>query len=210
MKIAYIIGSPKAEKSASEHLLREIQGRCGAHEAVWLKAGRKPVAEDMQAGAGCDALVFAFPLYVDGIMSFLLQWLVEAEPLVKDACPGSTVYAVANCGFFEARQNRLTLQMMRQWCERAGLRWGRGLGIGGGGMATSMKLGTGMLRDCGAAVDALAMDISALSTGEDAFAEVNCPRQLYIVGGNRNWVAEGKRNGLTRKDLYRRLELDTE
>lgn len=45
-----------------------------------------------------------------------------------------TAYALVNSGFYEGHQNAHALHMLRHWCRRAGVRWGQGIGAGGGGM----------------------------------------------------------------------------
>jgi hypothetical protein len=43
-------------------------------------------------------------------------------------------YVISNSGFIEGHQNQTHLQQYQCWCERAGIVWGGGLGIGGGVM----------------------------------------------------------------------------
>ncbi|HAW69762.1 MAG TPA: hypothetical protein DHD79_09105, partial [Firmicutes bacterium] len=82
--------------------------------------------------AACDTLVFAFPLYVDGIPSHLLSCLSQMEGYLKPlASKEMRVYAIVNCGFYEGRQNQHALDMMQNWCAKTRLIWGHGLGIGG-------------------------------------------------------------------------------
>jgi hypothetical protein len=73
----------------------------------------------------CNVLVFAFPLYVDGIPSHLLNCLRKLEKFFggldkKDIM----VYSLGNCGFYEGDQNKLAIEMMENWCAKAGLKWG--------------------------------------------------------------------------------------
>lgn len=44
------------------------------------------------------------------------------------------LYALSNNGFVEGKQNRPALHMLQAWCERAGISWGGGSGVGGGVM----------------------------------------------------------------------------
>lgn len=44
------------------------------------------------------------------------------------------VYCLVNCGFYEGHQNKLAIEMMGNWCEKAGIKWGEEVGIGAGGM----------------------------------------------------------------------------
>ncbi|MDR2662267.1 MAG: hypothetical protein LBC31_04645 [Treponema sp.] len=79
-----------------------------------------------------SAVVLAAPLYVDGIPSHVLHFLLEAEQFCK-ACHFK-LYVISNSGFVEGRHSEMHLKQYRCWCERAGVVYGGGLGIGGGVM----------------------------------------------------------------------------
>ena len=53
------------------------------------------------------------------------------------ACP---LYGLANNGFVEGRQNEPALLQLQAWCQRAGLPWGGGVGIGGGTMLLALRI----------------------------------------------------------------------
>ena len=50
------------------------------------------------------------------------------------------VYVIANNGFIEGRQNEPLMQVMENFCNRSGLKWSGGLGIGGGVMMNVMRI----------------------------------------------------------------------
>ncbi len=79
-----------------------------------------------------DAIAIVAPLYVDSVPAELMAAL---ERLVK-ARPGrpGRLCAVVNCGFAEAKQNDVALDIYRLFARDAGLHWAGGLSIGGGGM----------------------------------------------------------------------------
>ncbi len=87
-----------------------------------------------------DAVVFCLPLYVDGIPSHVLRFLEEMEAFCRqnDIHPG--IYCIANNGFIEGRQNEPLMQSFAHFCTRAGLRWGGGVGIGGGVMLNVTRI----------------------------------------------------------------------
>jgi multimeric flavodoxin WrbA len=87
-----------------------------------------------------DALVIALPLYVDGVPSHVLKFLVQAEKFCKDNNCHFKLYVISNCGFYEGRQCKNELAIMRSFCNVAGLQWGAGLGIGGGEMLSFLRL----------------------------------------------------------------------
>ena len=94
-----------------------------------------------------DAWVISCPLYVDGIPGHLLSCLAELEKYNREntvgkntteknapSCqPGIYVYGIVNCGFYEGIQAETALEILENWCAKAGLIWGGGIGVGGGG-----------------------------------------------------------------------------
>jgi hypothetical protein len=51
-----------------------------------------------------------------------------------------SVYCIANNGFIEGRQNEPLMQTFENFCARAGLSWGGGVGIGGGVMLNVTRI----------------------------------------------------------------------
>ena len=51
-----------------------------------------------------------------------------------------TIYVIANNGFIEGRQNEPLMQIMENFCNRSGIEWCGGLGIGGGVMMNVMRI----------------------------------------------------------------------
>jgi hypothetical protein len=206
MKIAIINGSPKRQDSASEKIAAALQSRLTpAADCAARHAAKHSREEIMAALAGCGALIFVFPLYVDGIPSHLLRLLDETRHTIADAAPGAAVYCVVNNGFFEARQNGLALELTRNFCDRAGLKWGQGLGVGAGGMIHAARVGRGPLKNLGKALDALAENILHGQTGEDLFAKPNFPKFLYNIIAHMSWRSQARKNGLKAGELRRRL-----
>lgn len=104
MKVALINGSPKISGSASSAILQDLRSLLEADSnAICEYHFRKPVVSPTAVAAlsDSDVLVFAFPLYVDGIPSHLLSCLVQLEQSLAKVNREITVYAVANCGFYE-------------------------------------------------------------------------------------------------------------
>ena len=152
-------------------------------------------------------MVFAFPLYVDSLPSHLLSCLVRLEEYLKHAAfsKDCTVYAIANCGFYEGSQNALALDIMENWCSKAGVIWGCGLGIGAGGMMpviSGMAAGKGPKKNFSGAFNTLSDRILRQETVENICFSPNFPRFLYKMAGEMGWRQAVKNNGLTRRDLW--------
>ena len=205
MKILFLNGSPKHSGSASERLIAALSLRF-ENDATTLRAMGADGKDFIEKIAGVDALVIVFPIYVDGLPSHLLHLLYEAKDKIKSINPNVKVYGVANCGFYEGRQNALALEMLQHFCTAAGIQWGQGLGVGAGGMtgAVSVSVGAGPLKSFGLALDKLAASIQNGASGEDFFVEPNFPKFLYKLGGHSGWKRQGKDNGLKPRALYRR------
>lgn len=234
MKTALINGSPKATGSVSGLILQNLQERllkhqdqqegaeCGASvtsgaSSTCSSGSRddcstfhfsKPQLsqEDLEQAAACDTLVFAFPLYVDGIPSHLLRCLSQMDDYLKPLQVNKQmqVYAIVNCGFYEGLHNKLALDMMRNWCAKTGLRWGHGLGVGGGGMLAAI-IGIPdehrMKKSFSEAMNNMANCVANCGAADHAFIDPAIPRIAYRLGGAVGWRQQIKANGLKAKDL---------
>ncbi len=208
MKTALINGSPKAKNSASEYVLKALRPLLpNEHEIVEYNF-RKSTLSDYDLGqiAECDILVFAFPLYVDGIPSQLVNCLYQLETFINaKPTKKSTVYCLVNSGFYEGHQNAIALEIMKNWCEKARINWGQGVGIGGGGMLSRLvgiPDGQGPKKNLLIVLRAIANSISTGTTADDLYISPNFPRFAYKLGAEMGWLQQGKANGLKRKDLF--------
>lgn len=209
MKIAFINGSPKFKESASGYILEELKSLLKDDSNIVSEyCFNKPQLsiEDMEQLKECNVLVFAFPLYVDGIPAHLLRCLVQLEEFFKGLSRTDIiVYSLVNSGFYEAHQNGLALEMMENWCIKSGLKWGQGLGIGGGGMLLSIKnvqAGHGPRKNFDMALNELAGNILGSIPKNNIFINPSFPRILYKLGAEMGWRHSIKENGLKRKDLF--------
>ena len=193
MKIAFINGSPKKRKSASEKIINELIKRLPeAQECVLCNPETQEAEEIISAIAGSGALVFVFPLYVDALPARLVKFLDESDKLkIAGRIPGAGVYAVVNSGFYEARQNTTALSIMKNFCAHTGLDFLRGAAVG-----------RWPLKGLARALDTLADNIKNRESGEDLFVAPGFPRFLYNLQGNQMWKKAAKKRGLTTKDLY--------
>ena len=134
MKTIFINGSPKKRFCASSYFLflqRLFVGGEKVNEHLRTKGDYQRIFDRLP---GADAVVFGLPLYVDGVPSHVLGFLEEMERFCKEKALHLKVYVIANNGFIEGKQNEPLMQVMEHFCQRAGLTWGGGVGIGGGVM----------------------------------------------------------------------------
>jgi hypothetical protein len=134
MNIVVLNGSPQKKLSASAYfsgiLTLMIAGNEITEYSLWNKEHFPLVFESLKTAS---AVVLAVPLYVDGIPSHVLRFLLEAEQFCKATCHFK-LYVISNSGFIEGRHSEMHLKQYRCWCERTGAAYGGGLGIGGGVM----------------------------------------------------------------------------
>jgi multimeric flavodoxin WrbA len=208
MKLAFINGSPKAKNSASESILKTLKNLFSDNHMISEYNFRKPHLEnkEIEQVAQCNAVVLAFPLYVDGIPSQLVSCLYEMEKFFKNSPnPNFKVYAIVNCGFYEGKQNSIALEMVGNWCEKCGISFGQGIGIGGGGMLTvisNVPDGKGPKKRSYEALKNLSNTILTCSSGENIFISPSFPRFAYKLSAEAGWRQKIKANGLSTKDLF--------
>ena len=140
MKTVFINCSPKKHLSASSWFLalsRLFTGGAKVSEKLRTPADHGRI---LAALTDADAAVFLLPLYVDGIPSHVLPFLEKLEAYSRENGLRLRVYAVANNGFIEGRQNEPLMQELENFCARAGLTWCGGVGIGGGVMLNVTRI----------------------------------------------------------------------
>ena len=140
MKTVFINGSPKKKFSASSYFLameRLFVSGQKVNETLRTPADHARILEQLR---DADAAVFVLPLYVDGVPSHVLRFLEELESFCKENRCQFHVYCIANNGFIEGRQNEPLMQVFENFCARAGLAWGGGVGVGGGVMLNVTRI----------------------------------------------------------------------
>ncbi len=140
MKTVFINCSPKKRFCASSYLLF-LQRLFVGGEKVTVKlrtpADQGRVLEQLR---DAQAVVFGVPLYVDGVPSHVLRFMEKMEQFCKENGLRLSVYCIANNGFIEGKQNEALMQVFENFCVRAGLSWGGGVGIGGGVMLNVTRI----------------------------------------------------------------------
>lgn len=211
MTIALINGSPKKNKSSSGIVLDLIKGFLAEDDnIIEFNLNRPDVDLNIIKNiANANTIVFAFPLYVDGIPSHLLYWLYELKQYLKaNPNPDLYIYGVVNCGFYEGKQGSIALEILNNWCIKAGLGWGQGLSIGCGGMLSMLRNspnGAGPWKSLLETLNSFVNNIQTRSHDDNIFVQANIPRIAYKIGGNAGWRKQIKANGLSVKDLHRRV-----
>ncbi len=208
MKAVLLIGSPRGERSTSGSLGLYLLGllRKKGWDIEDLQVQRslrslEGIGSLVSAVDTADLVILSFPTYVDSTPAAM----VRAMGLIAQQRQGNTdhtpLVAIANCGFIEAEQNRVALNICRLFARNAGFEWRGGLALGGGSAIDGRPLAElgGMVRN---ARRSLELAAEALTEGKELpkeaielIARRSIPRWLYITFGNRGWKQRAKRNG---------------
>ena len=140
MKTLFINCSPKKRFSASAYFLSLQRLFVKGEKATEKLRNRKDHARILEELRNADSVVFCLPLYVDGVPSHVLRFLKEAEAFCRENSLHPNLFCIANNGFIEGCQNEPLLQVLENFCERAGLSWRGGVGIGGGVMLNVTRI----------------------------------------------------------------------
>ena len=206
MRICLINASPRAKGSTSEMLSGYLLPMLEGHQVTRLHVAG--VTEELpEQLRGCDALVLLFPLYADSFPSHVVRLLEQ----LYAADPGANVrfYAVINNGFYEGKQCEVAVRQLRLFARAAGLVWGQAICVGAGELHRSLQgipLGKGPNKNLGRALARLAKNILQCTDDADVYTQPNCPRTIWRwLARTFMWNAKAKENGLSKKDLYRRI-----
>lgn len=211
MKIALINASPRGKISTSNKLLKEIKGLLpDNYEFAEIHANKDKLSEQQcESLIDSDIWIFANPLYIDSLPGHLLAILEALQSLCeRNQNKNHKVYALINCGFYEADQNKPAVRVYQNWCKRTGLDWCGAVGIGGGGAITfmpeEMPFNAGPLKPIFKALVKISECIKTGSAMENTYVSFGFPRFLYIKLAHYGWRKAIKENGKKPKDLYLR------
>jgi len=135
MNIMIINGSPKKKSGASAFFAKVLRCMLFPHKVTTINPGiSKDYREIFNNLQDTDAVVISVPLYVDSIPAHFIHFLKEMEQYCKKNPCKFMLYVISNAGFVGGHHNQALLEQYKCWCERTGITWGGGLGIGGGVM----------------------------------------------------------------------------
>lgn len=167
---------------------------------------------DYETMINADALIFIFPLYIFCLPGMLMRFLQDFYQYYeehKDKAQNQKVYTVVNCGFPEPEINMEAVRVIKSFSEKINALFRFGLLIGGGPMvfetkdAPFMKKKIMELNDVYKIMKKDVMD-DATQPLENINISIQFPRRLYFFMGGRGWISSARKNGLKKKDLYRK------
>ncbi|MDR0585557.1 MAG: NAD(P)H-dependent oxidoreductase [Treponema sp.] len=212
MKIIIINGSQKSGESNTGIILNELNSLIRKeHKVINYVLGSKKIASELykEIITG-DVIVFAFPLYIDSIPSNALKMLIDIEDfLKKGGVQDIVMYAIINNGFYEGKQTRIAFEIIQNWCEHTGIRFGGGIGQGAGemiGATKNMPLSKGPFNNLGRELKFLMEKIEVKETFETKYLSPCFPRFLWrFMAKHTFWHPMAYKNKLKKKDLIKRI-----
>jgi hypothetical protein len=198
-KTVIINGSPKAKGSASSIFIDKIKKNL-INPIVYQASQiiQEKDSTNLSDILNADVLLFVFPLYVDSLPAPLIKVLTMIEQKIANKSESvPIVYAICNCGFFEAKHTRLALDILKNFSISSGMSWGYGIGIGAGGLiaSESENMAKGPATDVYTVLLEFAKDMQNEVKKENVFVTANMPRFLYKFGGNLSWYQMAMKNG---------------
>lgn len=222
-KIVLIDASPKVTEASVSDLLTSMvedhmKGKLYGVKKINVRQSMKKneLTEDYEALLQADAIVFTFPLYIFCLPGILMQYLQDYYDYYQKHKPEAKkvkIYTVINCGFPEAFINEEASRVIKSFSEKVNGIFRFAIMIGGGGMLLGAKDAPFMaksMQELNSAFSQIAEDIKDenLPNKTNLQIKMNCPDFLYYFMGGRGWISTARKNGLKKKDIYRKPYLD--
>jgi multimeric flavodoxin WrbA len=168
--------------------------------------------EDFESISNADALVIAFPLYIfcmPGILTRFFEDYYKYYVENKNSSKSPRVYAIVNCGFPEPGINLEAVNVIKSFCRHINANFRFGIMLGGGPMLLGAKDAPFMKKAMSSLnneFSAIANDImnGSMEERDNAAISSNTPGRIYHFMGNLGWVSSARKNGLKKKDLYKK------
>ena len=158
-----------------------------------------------------DKIIFVSPLYADCLPSTMLEFMATFEDFIKDKNNIKIdMYGLINCGFLEGTQNKIALNILKNYSRRIKFNWRFGVGIGGGEFmkgSKDMPINSRMKKAVYNAFLVLKEDIENNSNDQvdNILTNAKMPKFIFKFAGNAGWKSMAKKNNLKTKDLYNQI-----
>ncbi|MDR3258425.1 MAG: NAD(P)H-dependent oxidoreductase [Fusobacteriaceae bacterium] len=211
MKISLINGSPKNRGSVSGTLLKTLENillKTDIDKKIDIsnfKISNSNIDRSQyDTISDSEILIFAFPLYIDSVPSHMIKWL----SLFEDSFSSNDIriFTIINCGFYEGFQSKNAISIMKNWTDKANLKWGQGLGVGGGPTfffekTIEQNIGKNLYNG----LKILSTNILTGNDGENIYTTPNIPRFVYMLTSHHLWRRAIRTFGGKPKDLSKKL-----
>ena len=208
-KIIILNASMRTKDGNGAKLSIELQKKLKTEsEIINLSAYLKNTDELIKILLSYSRIVLCMPLYVDGLPSQLIRLMEKMERNYKST--DKNIYVLTNMGLYESDQLINLFTAVKKWCSMMNFIYSGGLGVAAGelvgGFLNFSTLDKWPLKQIQKGMEKLASAIDNNETIDDIYTGTcSFPRWLYIAIANSGWKRMGKANGITNKDLFRRL-----
>jgi multimeric flavodoxin WrbA len=212
MKIIIINGSQKTGESNTGIILKKLNSLFETgHEIVSYKSGPKQLSsEELKNIVSSDIIIFCFPLFNDSIPSNTLKTLIELESyFTNEKIKNIIVYSIINNGFYEGKQTHIAFEIIQNWCEHCGIKFGGGIGQGAGEMIGATKnipINSGPFKNLGHSLELFVKKIELKETFGIKYLSPYFPRFLWeLMAKYTFWHQLASKNKLNKKDIIKKI-----
>jgi multimeric flavodoxin WrbA len=212
MRIVIINGSQKSGESNTGIILNELNILIKKdHEIINYVLGTKKILPEIyEKIISSDAIVLAFPLYIDSIPSNVLKMLVELEEYSrKEDIKNIVMYIIINNGFYEGKQTHIAFEIIQNWCKCTRVKFGGGIGQGAGEMIGATKntpISKGPFNNLGRELKLLVEKMELKEILETKYLSPYFPRFLWrFMAKHTFWNSLAYKNKLKKKDITKRI-----
>ncbi len=217
--IVLINASPKINEESLSKFIAEWAGRYIAEKDaiknfIHLRESftKHKTQEDFESLLKADVIIIVFPLYIFCMPGILTRFLQDYyQYFLEHGKPSNNqkIYTVVNCGFPEPEINLEAVRVIRSFSRYINASFRFGILIGSGSMlfhAENAPFMKKTLSKMDNAFSTIAKDIqnNNFKKLENINIAMNFPRWLYMFMGDVGWVSMARKNGLKKKDLYRK------
>ena len=211
MKISIINGSQKTGESNTELILERLKSLINrSYEINIFNCGLRQLTTEMfDKIISGDVIILMFPLFMHSLPSNTLKMLIELENIIKHQQKKDLImYTIVNNGFYEGKQNNIAFEIIKNWCEHSGVKFGGGIGQGAGemiGRTKHLPKDKDLFKNLTCALQTMVENIESKQPMEIQYLSPNFPRFLWRFMGKRYWNNLAKNNGLSKKDIYLKM-----
>lgn len=217
--IVLISASPKIkEKSLSKDLLETAGSRidADAFNKTFIDVRKSilnhKLSEDFETLSNANAIIFSFPLYFFCLPGILTRFLVDYYKYYGESGKVRSnvkVYVIVNCGLAKPETNLEAVRVIRSFSQHINAEFRFGVLIGGGPMLLAQKDAPFMrknIQKLNNSFSLIAEDIKNedFATMDNVNIGVKFLSRFYYFMGNREWYTAARKNGLQKKDLYKK------
>lgn len=157
-------------------------------------------------------ILITSPLYADSFPSATLDFLWQFGDFLstKDNL-NINLYGIVNSGFNDGNQNRIAVNILKNFANSSNLNWKAGIGLGSGEMLKGMESAPwqkGPKKPVYNAFMKLKNSIENDSNIDDdiILATLKFPKRLFIMVANHGWKQQCKKNyGVKPRELYKQI-----